>query len=310
MHRHRRTQIVAASVVALGACGLVVWAKNGFPERFPALPGIDIRKVVEAKLDSAFKPTKDMDVLDRDGIVLAHLGHGGRKVALGGDSLVFQYGPRVQQLTDDGQLAANTYFVAGARCPPVPGVIQPDKFASCANLPGKLLDLVQREKVQSVVLGAAWGGYYEKEMLIEREGRRLPSKDGMDAFYANLEDYVRLLQAQGARVYLVLGPPSHHRFDPGQMITRSMTGFRVAPNVEKAIPMVELQAPWAPFNARLRAVSEHTGATLLDPFPDVCGIADSCLPFFGATEPKYSDFTHLRPVFVRKHVRFLDFLLM
>jgi peptidoglycan/LPS O-acetylase OafA/YrhL len=310
--RHRVTPIVATCVAALGACGLVVWIKSGFPERFPALPGIDIRKIVDAKLDAAFRATKDMEVLDdRGAIVVTHLGHGEHKVALGGDSLLFQYGPRVQQLADDGQLAANTYFVAGGKCPPVPGVIQQDKFAPCANLPGIFVDLVQREKVQSVVLGAAWVAYSNEGMLIEREGQRLPlnSKDGIDAFYANLEDYVRLLQAQGAKVYLVLGTPIHHRFDPGEMVTRSLTGFRIAPDVEKPVPIAGLQADRATVDAKLRTVGEHTGATLLDPFPDICGIADGCSPFFGAVEPKFSDFTHLRPVFVREHLRFLDFLL-
>ena len=96
--------------------------------------------------------------------------------------------------------------------------IQQDKFAPCANLPGILFDLVQRENVQSVVLGASWLAYLEHGMLVEREGRRLPSntRDGIDVFYSNLEDYVRLLQAQAAKVYLVLGTPIHHRFDPGR----------------------------------------------------------------------------------------------
>ena len=212
-HRHRRTQIVAACMAVLGACGLAVWIKNGFPERFPALPGIDIRKIGEAKLDADFKPTKGMEVLDLGWNLVAHMGYGERKVALSGDSMLFHYGPRVQQLADEGQLVANTYFVTGPRCPPVPGVIQRDKFARCFNLPGILVDLVRREKVQSVVLGAAWSGYSDEGMLIEREGRRVPlnTKEGMDDFYANLEDYVRLLQGEGAKVYLVLGaapPPS------------------------------------------------------------------------------------------------------
>ena len=64
----------------------------------------------------------------------------------------------------------------------------------------------------------------------------------MDAFYANLEDYVRLLQSQGAKVYLVLGLPIHHRFNPGEMVTRSLTGFRIVSGVEKAVPIAELQA--------------------------------------------------------------------
>ena len=310
-HRHRRTQIVAACVAVLGACGLALWTKNGFPDRFPPLPGIDIRKIGEAKLDADFKPTKGMEMSNHGWTLVAHLGHGERKVALSGDSQLFHYGPRVQQLADEGQLAANTYFVTGPRCPPVPGVIQRDKFAGCANLPDILADLVQREKVQSVVLGAAWGGYSDEGMLIEREGRRLPlnTREGMDAFYANLEDYVRLLQSKGAKVYLVLGVPFHERFNPGNMITRSLTDFRIAPDVEKAIPIAELQVVHAAVNAKLRAVGEHTGVTLLDPLPDICGSGDGCLPFFGAGEPKFSDKVHLRPVFVREHLRFLDALL-
>ena len=54
---------------------------------------------------------------------------------------------RVPQLADEGQLAANTYFVTGPGCAPVPGLIRRDKFARCSNLPGILVDLVQREKV-------------------------------------------------------------------------------------------------------------------------------------------------------------------
>ena len=205
-HRHRRTQIIAACIAALGGMGLAVWTAGGFSERFP---GLDMRKISEAKLDMAFAPTKGMEVLDNDGTLVTHIGHGERKVALTGDSVLFHYGPRVQQLADEGQLAASIYFVAGGSCAPVPGVIQRDYFAHCANMPGILASLVRRENVQSVVLGASWPGYSDKGMLIEREGRRLAldTQDGHDAFYANLEDYVRLLQRQGARIYLVAGSP-------------------------------------------------------------------------------------------------------
>jgi len=308
-HRHRRTQIVAAAVALLGACGLAVWTNSGFPERFPPLPGIDMHKIGDAKLDANFKLPQGMEVLELDFTLVAHLGHGGRKVALSGDSLLFHYGPRVQQLADEGRLAANTYFVTGPRCPPVPGVIQRDRFARCVNLPGILVDLVRREKVQSVVLGAVWAAF--SDVLIEREGRvvQLDTKEGIDAFYANLEDYVRVLQRLGAKVYLVLGVPIHNRFNPAEMVSRSLTGFRIAPDAEKAVPIAELQAIHATANTKLRTIGEHTGATLLDPFPDICGTGDGCLPFFGAGEPKYSDHAHLRPLFVRQHVQFLDALL-
>ena len=227
-HRGRRTRIVAACVAALGASGLAAWTMNGLPERFPALPGLDMRKISEARNDAVFQPTKDMDVLSYDGTLVAHLGKGDRKVGLNGDSLLFQYGPRVQQLATEGQLAANTYFVTGGSCAPVPGIIQRDDFAHCANMPGIFLDVVRRERVRSVVLGASWAGYGGEGMQIERDGKRLSlaNQDGKDAFYANLEDYVRLLQDQGANVYLVLGVPVHlTRFNPSAMVARGLTSF-------------------------------------------------------------------------------------
>jgi len=307
-HWRGRTQIVAACVAMLGVVGLLIWTEGGFPDRFP---GLDMRKISEAKADPPFQPTKGMDVIEYDHTVVAHLGQGARKVAFGGDSLLFHYGPRVQQLADEGQLAANTYFVSGGSCAPVPGVIQRDYFAHCANLPGLLADLVRREGVKSVVLGASWSGYSGDNVLIEREHKRLPlnTSEGSDAFYANLEDYVRMFQGQGASVYLVLGPPVHGRFDPAKMVTRHLFGFQIASDATDGVPTASLRADHASFDAKLRVVAAHTGATLLDPFTDICGSGDDCSPFFGAREPKFSDGMHLRPIFVREHLHFLDFLL-
>jgi hypothetical protein len=70
-----------------------------------------------------------------------------------------------------------------------------------------------------------------------------------------------------------------------------------------------LRSAHARTDVELRLVAEHTGATLLDPVSDICGNGKDCSPFFGAGEPKFSDGTHLRPVFVREHLLFLDFLL-
>jgi hypothetical protein len=131
----------------------------------------------------------------------------------------------------------------------------------------------------------------------------------MDAFYANLEDYVRLLQSQGAKLYLVLAAPGHRRFNPDSMVTRSLTGFQIATDVEKAVPVAELHAINAAVDARLRTVAVRTGATILDPTPDICGSGDDCSPFFAGGEPKCGDDVHLRALFVREHLRFFDHLL-
>jgi hypothetical protein len=91
--------------------------------------------------------------------------------------------------------------------------------------------------------------------------------------------------------------PSRGRFDPSAMVTRSLTSLRVAPDAGQALPIAALRAVQATSDTELRTVAEHTGARLLDPFPNVCGSASSCSPFFGAGEPKFSDgasTSHLR----------------
>jgi SGNH domain (fused to AT3 domains) len=154
-------------------------------------------------------------------------------------------------------------------------------------------------------------GYVDTELQVERGGMRLPlnTTEGKAAFFANLRDYVRVLQSEGARVYLVLGGPIDLvRFNPGKMVTRGLS-VRISPDVEEPVAVTELRAVNSFVDAQLRIVAEQTGATLLDSFVDVCGNGDGCSPFFGAGEPKFADGMHLRPVFVRQHVRFLDVLL-
>lgn len=306
--RHRRTWISAVCLAAIGAGGYFVWTSGGFPERFAALPEVDIRKIGGAKLDAEFKPTTGMDVGGDGWITIAHLGSGEKKVALAGDSLIFHFGPRIQELADEHRLRANTFFAVGPRCPPVPGVIQQDKFARCASLPDALLALVQREKVQTVVLGGAWSGYSEPGMSVYRSGENfaLTSPKGREVFFDNLEDYVQALQALGAKVYLVLGMPIHERFDPGRMAARNIAGIRFSADVGRPVSIAELRSSQANSDEHLRRISERTGAGLLDPFPDICGTGEGCSPFFGDREPKFSDATHLRPIFVRQHVQFLD----
>ena len=310
--RVRNTEIVAACVAVLGACGLAVWVTGGLPQRFAA--SLDLEKMNAATLDETYAPTNGMNVLEYDGrgySMVAQIGQGTRKVALAGNSAMFHFGPRLQQLADEGRLAVRAYFVTGPACPLVPGVIARDEFANCANVTNRLSELVQREKVQTVVLGPHY--WPRKNAFIEREGKSIPldeGEEGRRAFYANLEDYVRELKLT-ATVYLVLGAPqSPTGLNPQRMVTRGVTGVRVDPSVENSVPIADLRAVYARHDADLRAVAERTGAKLLDVFPDVCGNGETCSAFFGAREPKFTDGTHLRPVFVREHLHFLDFLLM
>ncbi|MGY4178456.1 peptidoglycan/LPS O-acetylase OafA/YrhL [Bradyrhizobium sp. USDA 4518] len=307
--KNKLTWLAAGMLSGVGVAALVIWLFNGFPQRSP---DIDLQEIAAAKADGSFKPTPGMVVTDRDWILTARLGEGSKSVIFAGDSLLFQYGPRVQELSDQGKLTAKTIFVTGPRCPPVPGVIQLDQFARCAKLPDVVAKLVLLEAIKVVVLGAAWSGYSEDWMSAERDGvtAKLNTALGQDLFYQNLEQYVKSLQAAGAKVYLILGQPINMRFDPDKMVKRSITGVSFPPDVEKPVSVSELRSTQNYSDSRLREVVDLTGgAELLNPFPDICGSSEQCSPFFENRRPKYTDFTHLRPTFVRDHIHFLDQIL-
>jgi hypothetical protein len=102
---------------------------------------------------------------------------------------------------------------------------------------------VRRESIQSIVLGASWPGYTGEGLKIERYGKQLSlgTLEGQDAYYANLEDHVRLLQGLGAKVYLILSPPVENTFlNPSMMITRHLITLPVSPNAGKSASMAYL----------------------------------------------------------------------
>ena len=168
-NRGRRTWITALCVAAIGACGLAVWASGGVPQRFPA--GLDVQKINAATLDETYAATKDMKVLEfnrcsgesgcllglrRGYPMVSQIGSGDRGVALVGNSSMFHYGPRLQQLADEGRLAVQAYFVTGPGCTAVPGVVNRDEFVNL-YVTNKVEDLVKQQKLQSVVLSPHYG---------------------------------------------------------------------------------------------------------------------------------------------------------
>jgi hypothetical protein len=172
-------------------------------------------------------------------------------------------------------------------------------------------DLLAKEPVDTVILGEFWAGNAGPDTFVDRAGQRmaLVTDQAKDAVYANLRDFVRSLSSPTRRVYLILAAPSDPRFDPRRMIARSITGYRIDPAARTGVPTAELARAAAEIDARLSQIAGLTGATTIDPFPDVCGEMPRCAPFFGPGEPKFADDKHLRPAFVRDAIKAFDAIL-
>ena len=303
--RARKTVGLAVLMAAIGTAGLGVWISTATLQGGNGLPGLDVAKIDAAIREGIFRPTRDMQVHREDGITLARIGDGAQSVLFTGDSLMFHYGPRVQALYEQHRLAKAVYFVVGPSCSPVPGIRKPDLLAQCSKMPAIAERLIAAQHIGTVVFGAYWPGNHGPEITVTRGGQHLPltsaAADAMMA--ANFEDEVRRLTATGHKVFIVLSSPWGDKFDPKAMIARSLTGYRVDPDLLAGVPNASLDLSE---NTWLRQVARRAGAATLDPVPDICGTGANCKLFYDDGEPVFADEKHLRPGFVRGHIRVFD----
>lgn len=310
-NRRRNTLLLATLMAAAGLAGITTWRAHGFPGRYGAMPHLSVANINVAIGDGIFQPTQAMHTSKIDGITVSRIGSGRAAVLFTGDSVIYQYGPRVQELLDRGRLRETVYFVAGPSCAPVPGVIRAGLFAVCNNLQRVAANLIAAKNIKTIVLGASWAGYQIPAIRIARAGTTAPmnTKTGIRDFYANLEQEVRQLVSAGHKVYLVLAPVADPRFDPSRMVTRSPFGFHIDRKLLNGVPIDTLLTATAPTNRRLAAIAAATGAKTLDPLADVCPATPNCPVFFDHGKPKFADSLHLRPAFVAHHIKIFDRLL-
>lgn len=309
--KRRNTVLLLGVMTAIGLAGVITWQARGFPGRYPPLPHLSIAKINAAIDNGIFKATPSMHVRKVSGITIARIGRGKRSVLFTGDSVVFQYGPRVQTLLGEGRLKKTVYFAVGPSCAPVPGVIRKGLFASCNHLVHVAKHVIADKHIKTIIFGAAWAGYAIPSIRITRHRQTVPMNTaaGITDFYANLKAEVARLERTGHDVYLVAAPVANPRFNPQRMVTRSAVGFTVDRNVLKGVAVSTLIKADSAVNGRLRAIARATGAKLLNPLRDVCGAGPRCSAFFDHGQPKYADSLHLRPGFVAHHVTMFDRLL-
>jgi peptidoglycan/LPS O-acetylase OafA/YrhL len=310
-NRRSKTIALVAIMSLMGVAGTTTWLAKGFTSRFSDLPSINISKINAANRDGIFQPTKSMHVREIHKTDIAEITSGQSAVLFTGDSVLYQFGPRVQELFNHGLLKKTVDFVVSASCAPIPGIIRTGIFSHCSEMPKISDELIAEKHFDTIVLGGFWQGYLCECVYVERAGIRMKinTPEAVNNFYSNLEDEVRRFVATNHKVYLVLSVPMNQRFDPEQMISRSIAGFKIDPDVLRGIPVSDLVAATADANRRLIDIAKRTGARTLNPLPDICGTGPTCSSFFADGEPKFADEKHLRPIFVKDNITFLDDIL-
>lgn len=230
-----------------------------------------------------------------------------------GDSVVQQYGPRIEHaIASDPTRFNSVIFATAAGCPPIRHAVKLPrfKFPLCPQATEAAYDLAGSSDVDTVVIGAAWYGYFNpsnKELLFEKDTSMLvfPTAQAMDASYDSLRTSIARLSGQGKRVFLILQPPTGPLFDPRNMYTGSRFAdihpLPSIPNLNKQIFLDENGS----VRARLISIAQQSGARIIEPLDYLCTGA-TCPVTDSNGIPAYTDPVHMRPAYSRKMVTYLD----
>jgi peptidoglycan/LPS O-acetylase OafA/YrhL len=240
-------------------------------------------------------------------------GNADDRVLFIGDSDMEQYYPRIDKmLTDNPRGTRGVVFAAEGGCPPLPNV-KSDHEPYCEGLVPAAMQLATDPHIESVVVGALWISYFVTSEALPLpwyyqdstfKGSTALGTPGAQKALSAFESMIGRFTRNGKKVFIVLQIPSGEAIDPRFMIERSLTNLSFRIRV-KSLPKAVEVSEFAWVDSRLREIARRTGATVIDPLESLCD-ATQCPTVTPEGEPIYQDAVHLRPSYVREHVRFLD----
>lgn len=233
------------------------------------------------------------------------VGEGARQALFIGDSNMQQFYPRIAKLaTDQREEARQAVFAVRAGCAPaLYSLLQIDSYsaAACRSFMERALEYGLRPEVDTIVIAAYWRLYSAVDV---RDFSGTTMRPATDTALEELRRAIAALVARGKRVYVVLHIPTHPLLDPRQMIHRNLQA--PAFTVDARSPTrSQVDAAVGPIGRKVRDIASQAGAVIIDPLESLC-TATTCPAITAEGEPMYRDFAHLRPSWVREHVRFLD----
>ena len=296
----RVVAFLTMAFIATGILGWLVWfgyIKDSQPVSVKAaLKWIADNDYFEGlKSDSRYEP-----------ISVHIIGKGEPRTVFLGDSNMQQYAPRLKYLLEkEGKFQnAGAIFVTKEGVPVIPGITR-DDWPVCQDLlPTFERVLHDYPQVKNIVIATQWNRYLfqDGQKKYSVDGYAVGSKQGSDAALKNLERMISGLIQKGYRVTLLLNPPTGYALSPKERVIRSFQGtfLREVHPYRTTTYLDENKT----VNASIVGLTRRTGAALIDPLPflsrnEVCLYEDDGAPI-------RFDECHLRPGYVRDHVKYLD----
>lgn len=222
-----------------------------------------------------------------------------------GDSIMEQYWPRAELVTQRAQSRRTVEFRTKGGCAPIPEIARVDR--PCAEFVRAGLERAAQADVDTVIFAAQWGGLLTYHDYYRPGAEGAPPLDVLAPenawVFDGFEESLARLRQLHKRLIVLTSSPRGNDFDPYLMVERRglIPRARSVPPVSRAA----LASSFAPIDDRIRAAAEKAGAEILDPMDWFCD-GPVCRPQDSAGDPISTDGLHIRASVVRERASVLD----
>lgn len=301
--RHHQSRLMVPSLVTAflisGLLGLLAWQKVLMPRPLP-------NEIIKFK--SALEDKDSLHgLVGLNGpkhLCFNQIGGSSGTTLFFGDSNMQQYAPRIVKLLQNnhGSGTRGALLLTGGGCSPMPDVTISGN-EGCPELFPKLDDLLEHDKsIDSIVIAARWDLYFAKDTSYLFRGDRLCEKATKDKVLARFGELIHLLVQQGKKVSVVLSTPNDGVLDPRHFYKRDFVG-----SYSKTLKPFSKQDHINKNGAlehEIATVVLANGGEIIDPLDSLC-VNGICIAENEDGPIRY-DINHLRPGYVREHVKYLD----
>ena len=301
-HNSSRWTVPALIIAFLftGLIGFLIWREVIVPRH----NSLNLNKVSEAMKDNGVQDGFET-IPDTKYGKIRRIGGDGLQTVFLGDSHMQQYAPRMDVILKNGNNESRgAIFIAAPATLPIQGLVTPEWNNGQDLMVSFWKEVKENPKIDRVVIGARWGyaNAFSSSSKAHYYGLSLSDPSSLEVVMWELEKNVRILQEMGKKVYLLLNIPTGFELDPKNLYVRGFIS-PISPGVRRLKVADFLQID-KPLRDKLLAISQSTGATIIDPIPFLSENI-FCIAV-NEDGPIRCDDSHLRPGYVREHVKYLD----
>jgi hypothetical protein len=236
-------------------------------------------------------------------VLFCRAGGDGMQTLVLGDSNAQQYAPRLLKLIGEnkGSERGVLYVTAGGT-PPIVGVIN-DQVPGSRDMIPKFQEVIANDKrIDRVVIAAWWHGYFYYDSKFQLSNLSIGSKNGSSEAMKSLGTMIKSLSDHGKKVIVILSIPTGRLLDPKNIHSRSFHGLY--PKETRQYSKSEFLKQNGAILSTIASTARENGAEVIDPMDYLCtnGV---CISENEDGPIRYDPF-HLRPGYVRDHVKYLD----